>query len=235
MTFSTAHCRAIIALVPQHRREGAQVPSAGPDPIPRPSSGSSGGVDTVFARLEFSPRASLDSDRTSEVRSDFSSNDSHKTKRRSIDIGKLKRSLSRSPKKSLNEVDDFSPSSSPSKTSMLRRFSSLPKRPSSKTSNGSRRTPSPLQEPPLPPKSHVILTHQDLQTQPNILSKRDFVKITCSWPAAMVFTDIHTKKTTMERCRAYSQKINELYAHDSGLTHFMASLKSQGDQMTFCR
>lgn len=192
----------------------------------------------VFAKMSSSPRASTESSRASDVKSDLSSTsyqssgDSQSTKRRSVEIvGKLKRSISisRSPKKLPTEMEDSSPSSSPSKPSMLKRFSSLPRRPSSKASNGSGRTPSPLHDIPHPP-SKMQVPPLPLSAHPHgdSLRLRHVTKIICSWPQAMVYADINTKKTAVERCRAYAQKINELYVHESGMIQFMNSLKVQG-------
>ncbi|KAF5387915.1 hypothetical protein D9615_000140 [Tricholomella constricta] len=90
-------------------------------------------------------------------------------------------------------------------TKNLRRLSSsLPRTPSLSSKSGrssgtyySSRTPSPsMHMIPLPPVRQ---------------------KIKSQHPPAMFFAEITTRKTSLERCTLYAQKINELYMYDSGL------------------
>lgn len=101
-------------------------------------------------------------------------------------------------------------------TTNLRRFSSIPRSPSisskksaHRSSGGtqySSRTPSPSMAPlPLPRQ-----------------------KIKSQYPSAMFCTEITSRKTSMERCILYAQKINELYMYDSGLGDWTIETKLRG-------
>lgn len=101
-------------------------------------------------------------------------------------------------------------------TTNLKRLSTSLPRTSSLSSKSRRssdayyssRTPSPaMQSIPLPPP------------RPKIIS---------SSPPAMFCTEISTKKTSLERCMVYAQKINELYMYDSGLSDWTIEAKQRG-------
>ncbi|KAG6903337.1 hypothetical protein C0995_013090 [Termitomyces sp. Mi166 len=101
-------------------------------------------------------------------------------------------------------------------TNLKRLSSSLPRTPSlsskSRRSSGtyySSRTPSPsMQSMPLPPP------------RPKIVSAS---------PPAMFCAEISTKKTSLERCSLYAQKINELYMYDSGLADWTIEAKQRAN------
>ncbi|KAJ6539081.1 hypothetical protein B0H19DRAFT_341987 [Mycena capillaripes] len=106
-------------------------------------------------------------------------------------------------------------------TTGLRRFSSLPRTPSpsnrslgrsSSTSTRSRgRTPSPSIAP-------VSLPSVPIQ----MLRRR---KIVSRNPPALSSADIVSRKSALERCALYAQKINELYVLDCGLENWMAETR----------
>ncbi|KAG5352531.1 hypothetical protein C0989_001844 [Termitomyces sp. Mn162] len=102
-------------------------------------------------------------------------------------------------------------------TTNLKRLSSSLPRTSSLSSKSRRssdtyyssRTPSPpMQSIPLPPP------------RPKIIS---------SSPPAMFCTEISTKRTSLERCMLYAQKINELYMYDSGLSDWTIEAKQRAN------
>ncbi|KAG6868469.1 hypothetical protein C0993_002444 [Termitomyces sp. T159_Od127] len=102
-------------------------------------------------------------------------------------------------------------------TTNLKRLSSSLPRTSSLSSKSRRssdtfyssRTPSPpMQSIPLPPP------------RPKIIS---------SSPPAMFCTEISTKRTSIERCTLYAQKINELYMYDSGLSDWTIEAKQRAN------
>ncbi|KAG6832886.1 hypothetical protein H0H92_004770 [Tricholoma furcatifolium] len=88
-------------------------------------------------------------------------------------------------------------------TNLKRLSSSLPRTPSisskSRRSSGGTyysRTPSPPMHSSSPPARQKIISQ---------------------YPPAMFYAEISTRKTPLERCSLYAQKINELYNYDSGL------------------
>ncbi|KAG6880411.1 hypothetical protein C0992_000013 [Termitomyces sp. T32_za158] len=101
-------------------------------------------------------------------------------------------------------------------TNLKRLSSSLPRTPSlssksrrSSDTYYSSRTPSPpMQSLPLAPP------------RPKIIS---------SSPPAMFCPEISSKKTSLERCMLYSQKINELYMYDSGLSDWTIEAKQRAN------
>ncbi|KAF8165039.1 hypothetical protein B0H34DRAFT_793474 [Crassisporium funariophilum] len=101
-------------------------------------------------------------------------------------------------------------------TTNLKRFSSLPRTPSlssrsdRRSSAGTRyssRTPSPSLHPVSPPPIQ---------------------KIRSSNPAALFCHEVHSQRTTSERCIIYASKINELYLYDCGLSEWVVSMKDRG-------
>ncbi|KAL6306768.1 hypothetical protein BKA93DRAFT_138556 [Sparassis latifolia] len=96
--------------------------------------------------------------------------------------------------------------------SNLKRFSALPRTPSFTSSvvksQGSHhsRTPSP----------------------PAITARAPRPKIISAWPDAMHCYDVMSKKSALERSKAYAQKINELAIYDCGLTEWVTAVKHRG-------
>ncbi|KAF8076103.1 hypothetical protein FPV67DRAFT_1470357 [Lyophyllum atratum] len=98
-------------------------------------------------------------------------------------------------------------------TNLKRLSSTLPRTPSlsskSRRSSGgtfySSRTPS--------PSMHVV-------SPPPVRQK-----IKSAYPPAMFYAEITTRKTSLERCSLYAQKINELYMYDSGLADWTIETK----------
>lgn len=107
-------------------------------------------------------------------------------------------------------------------TANLKRFSSLPRTPSpsnkslahSSSTRSRGRTPS--------PSVHSV----PLPSLPVQMPRRR--KIISQHPAALICADIVTRKSAQERCALYAQKINELYAHDCGLSDWVAEAQSRG-------
>ena len=124
----------------------------------------------------------------------------------SEEIPRSSQSVSRS-------LDGHTPSPPPKspkglKASLVRRFSTLPRTPSSRGSSISPKTTSPSANllRPLPPVR----------------------KIKSFWPPAMQCDDVIAKKTTSERCAGYAQKINSLYIYDCGLSDWLMEVKYKG-------
>ena len=140
----------------------------------------------------------------------------------------FRRSTSRSPPKPTKELsDDSSPSSSPrylgrSLTANFKRFSSLPRTPSrsarseKRLSGGSVSTVSTL-----PP-------HAEEEIPSIRRSPPPFQKIMSPWPQAMVYTDVTSKKSALERSLGYAAKINELYLYDCGLSNYVIDIQARG-------
>lgn len=125
------------------------------------------------------------------------------------DLSPPSSSRSHSSKSSTPNPPPKSPKGLKASLSNLKRFSSLP-RPPSATSGGSSygpRTPSPSSVPSLPIPASKIKT---------------------SWPAAMQCGDIIGRRTTLDRCAGYAQKINELYLCDCGLADWLMDVKYKG-------
>ena len=121
--------------------------------------------------------------------------------------------ISRPSPSASRSLDGHTPSPPPKspkglKASLVRRFSALPRTPSSRGSSISPRTTSPSTNPlrPLPPVR----------------------KIKSYWPPAMQCDDVIAKKTTSERCAGYAQKINSLYIYDCGLSDWLMEVKYKG-------
>lgn len=53
-------------------------------------------------------------------------------------------------------------------------------------------------------------------------------KITSTNPAALFCHEVHSQRTTSERCLIYATKINELYLYDCGLSEWVVNMKSRG-------
>lgn len=139
-------------------------------------------------------------------------------RRMSADFSPRTASRSRSPPYINWEYTGRTPSPPPKSfrhtvTANLKRFSSLPRTPSYKSYGGSSsngqasRTPSVSSLPPLPPPRRKIISQS---------------------PSAMFYMDVIAKKTTMERCIGYAQKINELYIYDCGLSDWVMDAQSKG-------
>jgi hypothetical protein len=106
-------------------------------------------------------------------------------------------------------IKEFAPDDSPSENKRkgglltnLKRYSSLPRPPSTKSQRLSffSRSPSPR---PLP-------------------------RIRAKSPDAMRFRDVLNKRTALERAVGYAHKINELALYDCGLSDWVASVKERG-------
>ncbi|KII95822.1 hypothetical protein PLICRDRAFT_693960 [Plicaturopsis crispa FD-325 SS-3] len=154
----------------------------------------------------------------SEVMSRSSSDDGG---RLSVDSeGSLGRVTSASPPSSYHEKDGVSTSLTrkhSTRDALLKRFSSLPRTPSVKSSNRlssstrSAQTPSP----PIVPPSIVTPPHRQVQRE----------KIRTAWPAAMSCSDVLAKRSSADRSRAYAEKINELWMCDCGLGDWVAETR----------
>ncbi|KAF8897249.1 hypothetical protein BD779DRAFT_1795983 [Infundibulicybe gibba] len=128
-------------------------------------------------------------------------------------------SRSRSP--SRDDTGAGTPSPPPksfrnSLTTNLKRFSSLPRTPSSSSRSAKRLSagsstqysptpPSPLALPPSPGPAPVSQ------------GSAQRVKIRSQYPAAMFCSEVLSRRSALERCAIYAHKINELYMHDCGL------------------
>lgn len=55
-----------------------------------------------------------------------------------------------------------------------------------------------------------------------------FQKIKLRNPAALFCHEVHSQRTTSERCLIYATKINELYLYDSGLSEWVINTKTRG-------
>jgi hypothetical protein len=108
----------------------------------------------------------------------------------------------------------------------LKRFSSLPRTPSSSTKSSRRlsqsesvrskpSSTSPSTSPPLPPLS----PSPPLPLLPSLPSQTE--KIKCQDPAALRCLEIVSLKTPSERSSLYEQKINELHLYDCGLGEWL--------------
>ena len=53
-------------------------------------------------------------------------------------------------------------------------------------------------------------------------------KIRSTNPAALYCHEVHSQRTTSERCLIYATKINELYLYDCGLSEWVVNMKSRG-------
>lgn len=53
-------------------------------------------------------------------------------------------------------------------------------------------------------------------------------KITSTNPAALFCHEVHSQRTTSERCLIYATKINELHLYDCGLSEWVINMKSRG-------
>src|SRR5262249_33282572 len=103
---------------------------------------------------------------------------------------------------------------------MLKRFSALPRPPSSSGSSSKRlsspasskkaRTSSPasVSLPPTPPP-------RDLPPLPS--RRPPMQKVKCFNPPALLASEILSRQSSMERSMLYAEKINELYMQDCGL------------------
>lgn len=141
---------------------------------------------------------------------------------------------------------DRESSSSPSKRfrdGLLKRFSSLPRTPSTRSTKKRSRTPSP--QPPTSPPLPAIPTSPPLpslpvQSMPVALdldahslpplppAHRVIRRIKSRDPAAMWCKEIHSAKTGAERAFLYAEKINELYIRDPGLRDWIVQVTSGG-------
>ncbi|KAF7353033.1 hypothetical protein MVEN_01271000 [Mycena venus] len=131
----------------------------------------------------------------------------------------------------------------------LKRFASLPRTPSRSPSSRSRSLGrsgststhnstrsnggSPAAQPaPLPPSSwnpNTTFPQSDLdprQNQRQPMPRRR--KIVSRNPPALSSADLVGKKSALERCSLYAQKINELYMHDCGLSEWMVEARFRG-------
>lgn len=144
-----------------------------------------------------------------------------------------------SPARSLTDIKRNETPSPPSKsfrnslTTNLKRFSSLPRTPSSssRSSRSSRRfsggaqpssrDPSPLEPPQLSLSAPVPFHLPPPQPQSRL-------KIKSHYPSAMYCAEVFSRKTSGERCVIYAQKINELYMYDSGLGDWIIETKIRG-------
>ena len=125
------------------------------------------------------------------------------------DLSPLSSSRSHSSKSSTPNPPPKSPKGLKAGLSSLKRFSSLPRPPSatSGASSNGPRTPSPSSLPSLPIPASKIKT---------------------SWPSAMQCGDVIGRRTTLDRCAGYAQKINELYLCDCGLADWLMDVKYKG-------
>ncbi|GLB33524.1 hypothetical protein LshimejAT787_0104080 [Lyophyllum shimeji] len=141
-------------------------------------------------------------------------------RRRSDDLSSEGGSRSRSPPYTGHTGEAPSPPPKSFRNSLTTNFkrlsSSLPRTPSlsskSRRSSGgtyySSRTPSPSIMVSPPPVRQKI-KHQ--------------------YPPAMFYAEITTRKTSLERCMLYAQKINELYMYDSGLGDWTIETKMRAN------
>jgi hypothetical protein len=53
-------------------------------------------------------------------------------------------------------------------------------------------------------------------------------KIKATNPAALFCHEVHSQRTTSERCLIYATKINELHLYDCGLSEWVVNMKSRG-------
>ena len=53
-------------------------------------------------------------------------------------------------------------------------------------------------------------------------------KIKSTNPAALFCHEVHSQRTTSERCVIYATKINELHLYDCGLSEWVVNMKSRG-------
>jgi hypothetical protein len=148
-----------------------------------------------------------------------------KTRRRGSSVDEThfsKQKLSESPERSDSGAGSDAPSPPPKslrnsltinmKRLSLPRTASLSSRSARRWSGGnayySSRTPSPS-------------IHQ-VSPSPQI------PKITSTNPAALFCHEVHSQRTTSERCLIYATKINELYLYDCGLSEWVVNMKSRG-------
>ncbi|KAI0698911.1 hypothetical protein BC835DRAFT_625879 [Cytidiella melzeri] len=109
-------------------------------------------------------------------------------------------------------------SSNPFKTTLhnLKRFSALPRTPSSHSMKSSPHTDSTPRSPRTP--SPAMLTIPATPRQ----------KVINPWPDAMTFRDVSAMKSPLERATAYEQKIQELSACDTGLSNWLNAMQQRG-------
>ncbi|KAF8211418.1 hypothetical protein K438DRAFT_40965 [Mycena galopus ATCC 62051] len=155
-----------------------------------------------------------------------------------------------SPPASLSHSQDVTPSKTRARTSLgagLKRFASLPRTPSpsgrssrslgrSSSTSTHRSAKSPRGSPagqtsPLPPPSswHASSNYSHSETHANLqqhIPRRN--KIVSRNPPAMSSADIFGRKSALERCSLYAQKINELYEHDCGLSQWVVEARFRG-------
>ncbi|KAF9468874.1 hypothetical protein BDZ94DRAFT_1152647 [Collybia nuda] len=134
-------------------------------------------------------------------------------RRRSDELSNGSRSQSPPPSSHTGETPSPPPKSfRNSLTNGLKRFSTLPRTPSIKSSRRSSggthyssRTPSPS------------------MMQTSLPTPRQ--KIKSQYPSAMFCSEIFSRKTALERCAVYAHKINELYMYDCGLEDWIIETK----------
>jgi hypothetical protein len=126
----------------------------------------------------------------------------------------------------------------------LKRFASLPRTPSpssrrsssslvrtSSTSGRSQGSPG-GRTAPLPPSSwnpNANYSHSEPHASlgPRQMPRRR--KIVSRNPPALSSADIGLRKSALERCSLYAQKINELYMHDCGLSEWVVEARFRGE------
>lgn len=146
-------------------------------------------------------------------------------RRKSVDMSTRSASRSRSPpiREHVRSTPSPPPKSFRNSLTNLKRFSTLPRTPSTKSSTGrsstgrpnsgsnhySSRTPSPTIHPPVP-------------------APHPRQKIKEQYPSAMFCHEIFTHKSAVERCALYANKINELYMYDCGLGDWVLENRLRG-------
>ncbi|KAF7355068.1 hypothetical protein MSAN_01422300 [Mycena sanguinolenta] len=155
-----------------------------------------------------------------------------------------------SPPGSLSHSQEVTPGKSRVRTSLgagLKRIASLPRTPSpgsrssrslarsnstSARSIGGSSSPA-AQTSPLPPPSswnpNANYAQSDLHA--NLGSRQSMPrrrKIVSRNPPALNSADILSRKSAVERCSLYAQKINELYMHDCGLSEWVVEARFRG-------
>ncbi|KAJ7276122.1 hypothetical protein B0H12DRAFT_4011 [Mycena haematopus] len=155
-----------------------------------------------------------------------------------------------SPPASLSHSQEVTPSKTRARTSLgagLKRFASLPRTPSpgrssrslTRSSSTSTRTSakspggSPAgQTSPLPPPSswHANTNYPPSDSHANLDPRQSYRrrKIVSRNPPALSSADILGRKSALERCSLYAQKINELYIHDCGLSEWVVEARFRG-------
>lgn len=116
-------------------------------------------------------------------------------------------------------------SSNPFKTTLThlnKRFSVLPKAPSypsslpttTYTAQRSSRTPSPLMKPARRPP---------------------WSRMRSCWPKALQYADVLSSRNTVERCKGYANRINELAMYECGLSEWIETTRKRGRSLDFLR